>query len=808
MKRLERRPFGTSRQAFHSARGGGGAVVFDVDGDVRIGGLHRGDVCFVSANDGSRVWSLSGAGGTDRDVCALWASEKSIVVATVSLLLRQWTVKSWDPLAVELASTTRTSNSAPARHVDLDRTETLVATGSADRTARIFDTRRNLVCTHNFKHDGVVTRVALGSSSPRMSLATACETFAVTMWDLHSKSKVAEISEHLARVSDLLWVDDMLITASHDETLGFWNREGQRARAQLAVGEQVEAIALLKGKKQFCRFATAGSKGLVKTWTMVDEEQLQSDCVENDDSGTKHLSPYSSLGSTRSGGLVALNAEVAKSFNISSLDVIDELLCSDDPVVACEFHGNTLAVASAGSETVRFLDDDRWRCARRLEGHTDVVLSLAVEYGLAVTGSKDRTCRVWNLDDDNESPSCTVCVGHVDPVTAVAIGKDEHEKIFIVSAARDRSLKKWNVQGQVLLSVAGHEKGDVNCLSTSETTHLIASGSQDKTICLWSPKSLETTMTLSGHRRGVWQVAFHKKNVASASSDKTVKVWSTHSGACLATLDGHESTVLCLLYLDDQIVSGSADGTIKLWSSSETNRCECTVRGGGGEDGVDDDDDEDKVWALAARRRDDDVVVYAASADGRIDSFRDATAEDAEETSRREAEIAEKEQTLRDALRRRDFKVAIDRAFDLDRPYTAWQAFSSIGEEDYREIFDSWTFDRAKRCLDFVKEWNTDGKKAPVAQRVLRALIPQFGASTLLGEDVGLRNALSAYTARHLARLDRLHQATYLLDTSLRELQEEEDEDVAMHPLVDEEEDESDEEESDDESSEDDDMVE
>jgi len=48
-------------------------------------------------------------------------------------------------------------------------------------------------------------------------------------------------------------------------------------------------------------------------------------------------------------------------------------------------------------------------------------------------------------------------------------------------------------------------------------------------------------MTLSGHKRGVWDIAFssYEKVLVSGSGDQLIKTWNLTTGTCLATLQGH-----------------------------------------------------------------------------------------------------------------------------------------------------------------------------------------------------------------------------------------------------------------------------
>ena len=53
-------------------------------------------------------------------------------------------------------------------------------------------------------------------------------------------------------------------------------------------------------------------------------------------------------------------------------------------------------------------------------------------------------------------------------------------------------------------------------------------------------------LTLKGHKRSVWSVAFSPvdKCVATGSADMTIRVWALQDGACLRTFEGHAGSVL------------------------------------------------------------------------------------------------------------------------------------------------------------------------------------------------------------------------------------------------------------------------
>jgi len=99
---------------------------------------------------------------------------------------------------------------------------------------------------------------------------------------------------------------------------------------------------------------------------------------------------------------------------------------------------------------------------------------------------------------------------------------------------------------------------------------LLASGSTDGTIKLWSLPDGALRKTLNGSSHAVYSVAISPdgKLLASGGWDKTISLWSLPDGALLKTLPGHAYSVNSVAIGPNGrlLASGGSDGTIKLWS--------------------------------------------------------------------------------------------------------------------------------------------------------------------------------------------------------------------------------------------------
>jgi WD40 repeat protein len=136
----------------------------------------------------------------------------------------------------------------------------------------------------------------------------------------------------------------------------------------------------------------------------------------------------------------------------------------------------------------------------------------------------------------------------------------------LASGSHDRTVRLWDPKtGVELVRLEGH-KGWIHTLCALRDGRL-ASGSHDNTIRLWNPVNKLETARLEGHTNWVMALAeLPDGRLASGSSDNTVRLWDLDSGIECGRLEGHEGWVHSLCVLPDgRIASGSHDHTIRLW---------------------------------------------------------------------------------------------------------------------------------------------------------------------------------------------------------------------------------------------------
>jgi serine/threonine protein kinase len=196
-----------------------------------------------------------------------------------------------------------------------------------------------------------------------------------------------------------------------------------------------------------------------------------------------------------------------------------------------------------------------------LTGHSASVTSVAIspDGETLASGSVDKTIRLWDLKTGQKIKTLSA---HSLPVTCVAFHPKKNSVLF--SGSMDKTVRVLNIEtAGIKRTYARHTEG-VTCLAVHPNGQIIASGSHDCSVIVWS------NYTLVGHSAPVLCVAISPdgQTLVSGSQDKEIKVWNLSNGELLRTLTGHSAPVLSLVMSPDgqTLVSGSEDTTIKVWN--------------------------------------------------------------------------------------------------------------------------------------------------------------------------------------------------------------------------------------------------
>jgi len=252
---------------------------------------------------------------------------------------------------------------------------------------------------------------------------------------------------------------------------------------------------------------------------------------------------------------------------------------SVNAVAMAEFEGRPVVVSGSDDRTVRV-----WNLATGaliggpVTGHEGAVNAVAMaEFEgrpVVVSGSDDRTVRVWDLRDGQQFTELT---GHTGDVNAVAIGEVNGRPV-VVSGSDDRTVRVWNLATGALIGgpLTGHE-GAVNAVAMAEFEGrpVVVSGSDDWKVRVWDSRNgAIIDLPFTGHTGPISALAVaHIRGqpvVITGSVDRTIRVWDLGTGTPIGMpFMGHTDRIsgITVTELNGRhvIVSASDDGTLQVW---------------------------------------------------------------------------------------------------------------------------------------------------------------------------------------------------------------------------------------------------
>ncbi|KAF0690565.1 Aste57867_18052 [Aphanomyces stellatus] len=231
------------------------------------------------------------------------------------------------------------------------------------------------------------------------------------------------------------------------------------------------------------------------------------------------------------------------------------------PVWALHMHGNTL-MSGSYDKTIKLWNLQTGSCFSTLRAHTGWVSSLDASDARIASGSWDSSVNIWDLETGE-----LVTTFFDEPANPIYCLKWEKNSNAIVTGCRRRGIQVWDAaEGRCIQTFAGHSRGNqVNGLQA--TDRLVLSGGSDATIKIWDRRENTCASTLAGHTGAVMCVDMRENFIISGSYDTTIKLWDMRRpSACVQSIEGHSSAVFALQMDHGKIISGSADTTLKIFN--------------------------------------------------------------------------------------------------------------------------------------------------------------------------------------------------------------------------------------------------
>ncbi|KAL5342601.1 quinon protein alcohol dehydrogenase-like superfamily [Aspergillus crustosus] len=572
----------------------GGSTALDASGRILVACVNE-DALVVDLETGDQLATLEGDGEVITSL-AITPSASHVILSSRSMSMRIYSLAPYDNTSRTLETKLVRSlkpHTAPVVTTATDPTGTLLATGAADGSIKVWDIRGGFI-THSFHgHGGVISALCFfqspsadndgkasskknkpkrkagdtdehedeemidlepaSSSSGAFRLASGSEEGKVRIWDLNKKKSIASLDSHVSVVRSLSYspTENALLSAGRDKTAIVWDMRTFKTRRIIPVLESAEAASfVLKGG--LC--LVGGENGKLRVWDCNRGGEVTSEqeaAAEFEAVVAIHYTP---------GMPYAMTVHADQTIRLHSL----ELLFDFKP-------GSTL---------------DPLPVVRRISGNDDDIIDLAYvgsDRSMLALATNTESIRIVSVGASEDRPSTEKreyfgadiahLDGHDDIIICIDVDWSGH---WLATGAKDNTARLWRLDPKsssytCFAVLTGHAESlgaisfprDPPPPNTSAyndpVNHpppFVMTGSQDRTVKRWNTGKLGIITSENPHTpKALFTRKAHDKDInaldvgpssalfASASQDRTVKIWSADDGSVLGVLRGHKRGV-------------------------------------------------------------------------------------------------------------------------------------------------------------------------------------------------------------------------------------------------------------------------
>ncbi|KAJ4141597.1 hypothetical protein NW768_000812 [Fusarium equiseti] len=206
----------------------------------------------------------------------------------------------------------------------------------------------------------------------------------------------------------------------------------------------------------------------------------------------------------------------------------------------------------------------RWKTGKArpvyLNGHKDSIYCLQFDEHKIITGSRDKTIRIWDM----HTLQCSLVIGPHEIINEPDVLYDEDDQPTHFASGSSEN-EKSNFSVPAVRSFPTHHMASILCLQYDDD--ILVTGSSDSTCIVYDVRAgYQPIRRLRHHTAAVLDLAFDDKHIVTCSKDFTICVWDRHTGDLIKQLRGHNGPVNAVQMRGNTIVSCSGDFRVKLWN--------------------------------------------------------------------------------------------------------------------------------------------------------------------------------------------------------------------------------------------------
>jgi WD40 repeat protein/serine/threonine protein kinase len=435
-----------------------------------------------------------------------------------------------------------------------------IATGSGDKTARLWDAATGQPLGQPLEHRGTV--FALAISPDGRWLLTGCEDFTAQLWDMANGMRIGSPLKHQNRVLAVAFSPDgkQVLTGSHDKTAQLWESATGQRLATFPHPDIVRSVAFSPDGRTIL---TGCDDQMARLWDVSDAELVG---LPFQHIHRVHAAVFSPDG-TRI--LTGCNDDTAQVWDAATGQRLGPPLRHNNWVMAVAFSpdGRTVLTGSVDN-TVQLWETATGRPFGLPLLHQDEVRAVAFspDGNSVLTGCWDGMARLWDLSDN-----CLPLI-HEAPISAVAFSPDGKK----VLTGANCEVRLWEAgTGRPMGRPLPH--GSRVCtVAFSPDAKSILTCTDGGMARLWDPTTGEPLSADLQHEPSAWPVAFSPDGKSFVVGGGKIRSWETATGKPLGPPQYPEYPLFNMGYRPDGALvfvgaAGSLDRNAMVWEASTGN---------------------------------------------------------------------------------------------------------------------------------------------------------------------------------------------------------------------------------------------
>jgi len=284
-------------------------------------------------------------------------------------------------------------------------------------------------------------------------------------------------------------------------------------------------------------------------WTKTEEEEDEKLELKMIFAHPSHLGSVSALASHGNYLASGSTDESIKIYDLKNKKEVGSIIKHSAKITSLQFHQNSHLISGSEDGQMCIFRSKDWECIRSIKAHKECINCISIHPSgkIALTCSRDRTLRIWNLSNGRCAYDERL---NYEPEL---IQWSPSGNSYAISAYS--TIRVYSSDGKIVYKYDQSRYEHILSMVFLKE-NIIASGGEDRKITVWSTQTGEILHSIGGFTNRIKSLSIaSKKNnnnntydkyLISISSDQYIRVWD---------LDVSTSEALSQVYLESRLTS-------------------------------------------------------------------------------------------------------------------------------------------------------------------------------------------------------------------------------------------------------------